>query len=750
MDLMSISIDDPSRSRASLLIEIRDPSNHRARAEFDRRYGPMIRGWCRRWFPRETEGRVQDVYCKLVDRLRKFEYEPARGRFRDWLVTLADRLMTDLKEIAPPARTVDEDYLERAEAGLDLCERLAAEYDLELLEMAGEDVRARLAEQTWWAYFETAERGRDPAEVARELGIKVGEVYQARHRVITDLRREIATRDGLFDWNRGVLAAACPTGAELGWYLTRDGSLGPALREQIEAHVETCRSCQAALDRLIDQDIPPAGTTLPRVPGFRVYRRLGSGGHGDVWLAQDLDLPRIVAVKTLKAGADPVRRDEAMEVLRRDAHLLADVNHPNVVRLHAWLTIHDHHYLVMQYVPGGSLADLLNSEGPLDWRRAARYMADVGEGLLEVHGRGIVHRDVKPANILWDPRRDEALLTDFGVAARLADPASVVGSLPYMAPEAFDGRVAPSMDVYGLAATFFHLVTGSPPFPGSRIVEVREQALRGLLDPEPRCAGLPEPLERIIRDGLAADPGRRCRLKEFVTHLRGTLNQILSETFPIGVPPAGSIPSTGVSAGSGSQPPGEPASEREPPRQAPVDLRLLVSRQVGPRTFVPVVSTPPRQQAGRPTRGMRKVPPPPEQSRLRTGDRVRIEVCTDRAGFLTVFNVGPTGDLNVLHPDGDPLLTNPPRPIEPNQPLHIADIEMSPPAGRERLFAVWRRQPLPLGLDQLLSLVGRKAEDHPASRPYVATRDMKRFQQSVQQLPPEDLHWVVLELDHVP
>ena len=119
---------------------------------------------------------------------------------------------------------------------------------------------------------------------------------------------------------------------------------------------------------------------------------------------------------------------------------MTQVEHPNVVRVYAWVTVHDHHYLVMQYVSGGSLADLLKSEGPLDWQRAARYVADVGEGLLEVHARGIVHRDVKPANILWDPRKDEALLTDFGVAAHLADPAAVAGSIPYMAPEAFDGR----------------------------------------------------------------------------------------------------------------------------------------------------------------------------------------------------------------------------------------------------------------------------------------------------------------------
>ena len=297
---------------------------------------------------------------------------------------------------------------------------------------------------------------------------------------------------------------ACPARAELHRYLIQDDSLSPEQIERIVEHIESCPACQELLDGLTGEEDPP-GTTLPHLPGYRVYKYLGAGAFGEVWLAQDLNLPRVVAAKTLKLGVTSNGRAKALEALRQDAHLMTQVEHPNVVRVHAWLTVHDHHYLVMQYVSGGSLSDLVKSEGPLDWQRAARYVADVGEGLLEVHARGIVHRDVKPANILWDPRTDEALLTDFGVAARLADLANIAGSIPYMAPEAFDGRVSPSLDVYSLAATFFHLVTGSAPFPSSRIADLKEEISRGLPDPDPRCEGLPEPLERIIRDGLTAD-----------------------------------------------------------------------------------------------------------------------------------------------------------------------------------------------------------------------------------------------------
>jgi hypothetical protein len=122
---------------------------------------------------------------------------------------------------------------------------------------------------------------------------------------------------------------------------------------------------------------------------------------------------------------------------------------------------------------------------------------------------------------------------------------------------------------------------------------------------------------------------------------------------------------------------------------------------------------------------------------------VRIEVSADRAGFLTVFNVGPTGTLNLLYPDGDPQHTSPPPLIEPNRPLHIVDVEMTPPVGRERLFGVWSRHPLALG--ELASLVDQGV----ASTPYRATRDMKRLQDAVHRFQPEDCHSVVVEVEHV-
>jgi serine/threonine protein kinase len=461
-------------------------------------------------------------------------------------------------------------------------------------------------------------------------------------------------------------------------------------------------------------------------PGeYRIRRLLGQGAFGKVWLADDLNLGgRPVALKTLRldavtaaaAGADAA--PAALAALRREAALLGRLRHPNVVQVHAWRQAGDEHYLVEQYVPGPSLADRLQQEGPLPWQLAARYAADVGDGLLEVHAHGIVHRDIKPANILWDSEKDEAVLTDFGISVRLGEARDVSGTLPFMAPEALRGSVAPGMDVYSLAAALFCLVTGEVPFrtsPGlvarEKIGELLGLIERGLPAPEPRCRGLPEALEALLRAGLTA-AAERPKLPDFVTALRGTLNRLLVDTLP----------------------PMAPASE-------PATVRLQVSRQVGAGTWQALAASHPA--AGWRSRDLKKVPRPPEQVGLRTGDRVRVEVAAARDGFVMVFNVGPTGNLNLLWPEQPPGSA-----VVAGRPLEVLDVELTPPAGRERLFALWSRDPLPLRPHDLLGLISEGEAG--GRRPYVATRDLKRVKESVQGLPAQEWCAVVLELDHRP
>jgi serine/threonine protein kinase len=460
--------------------------------------------------------------------------------------------------------------------------------------------------------------------------------------------------------------------------------------------------------------VPPAGDLRDPFPGeFRLIRRVGSGTFGEVWLAEDLSpLGRAVALKFLRL--DSRRAELALATLRNEARLLASLRHPNLVQVHAWRTVPGNGLpcLVLQYVPGGSLEQRVVEGGPLPWVVAARYVADVADGLQQVHRRGIIHRDVKPANMLLDPDADEALLTDFGIAARLIDPRTVAGTPRYMAPEAFRGEASPALDVYGLAASLFWLVTGTAPFDGHNVQELVDNVERGLDIIDPRFAGLPRPLERLIRAGLHARAAFRPDLARFAKELRGTLNLLLADCL---------APRDGGAA--------------------PVDLRLLVSRQVDSHTCLPVASS--VQCSDGVLRDLKRVPRDPERVTLHTGDRLRLEVVADQPGHITVFNVGPSGNINLLWPL-EPGMTPPLLPA--HQVLPILAVELAPPAGTERLFALWTRRPLPLRLDELRSLV--EHGDVPAAGPYRATRDMVRVQQTLQQLPPDDRHAVVLELDH--
>jgi RNA polymerase sigma-70 factor (ECF subfamily) len=156
----------------------------------------MIRGWCRQWFPHSADDRECEVFSELVFKMMRFQYDPTRGRFRGWLKTVTHNMMAGLKKDAIPQEGDDHNPIDLAEAGEDLADRLAAQYDLELLEIAKDRVRERVEPHTWAAYLATAEEWRKPADVARELGMKVGTVFQAKHSVITMLRREIENLQG--------------------------------------------------------------------------------------------------------------------------------------------------------------------------------------------------------------------------------------------------------------------------------------------------------------------------------------------------------------------------------------------------------------------------------------------------------------------------------------------------------------------------------------------------------------------------
>jgi RNA polymerase sigma-70 factor (ECF subfamily) len=187
---------DSTRTDSGLLDEVRNPQNHVAWKKFTVRYGPMIRGWCRHWFPREADDKACEVFSELVFRMITFEYDRSKGRFRGWLKTVTHNLMAKLKRDVFPEVDADDNPMDSVEAAKDLASRLAAEFDLEQLEIAKERVCSRVQPHTWAAYLATAEEGRKPAEVAHELGMKVGSVFQAKHSVIALLRQDIEASQG--------------------------------------------------------------------------------------------------------------------------------------------------------------------------------------------------------------------------------------------------------------------------------------------------------------------------------------------------------------------------------------------------------------------------------------------------------------------------------------------------------------------------------------------------------------------------
>lgn len=200
---------------------------------------------------------------------------------------------------------------------------------------------------------------------------------------------------------------------------------------------------------------------------YRLEDPIGRGASGQVWRAHDTTLGRTVAMKRL--GTLPGLDDEDRRRSAREAHLAARLNHPHIVAVFDLVSEDDADWLVMEYVEGRDLAALVREHGPMAPAEAARLLAQIADALAAAHADGIVHRDVKPSNILV--RHDgSALLSDFGIARGASDPSLtrtglVTGSPAYLAPEVASGATASAAsDVWSWGATLLHVLTGRSPF----------------------------------------------------------------------------------------------------------------------------------------------------------------------------------------------------------------------------------------------------------------------------------------------
>ncbi len=255
---------------------------------------------------------------------------------------------------------------------------------------------------------------------------------------------------------------------------------------------------------------------------YRVVARLGRGGMGVVWRAVDEVLGREVAVKELRTFTDahgPELADLRLR-MQREARAAARVRHPGVIAVHDIAEVDGRPLIVMELIDGPSLDDVLSERGPIDPREAAGIGAKVMEALAAAHAVGVLHRDVKPGNILLD-RSGRVVLTDFGIATmddpgdgsatHLTRSGELIGSLDYLAPERAQGAdPGPASDVWALGATLYAAVEGTSPFRRTSTYSTLTAIVSEPL-PEPRRAGRLGPVLRQLmqkRAELRPDAGR--------------------------------------------------------------------------------------------------------------------------------------------------------------------------------------------------------------------------------------------------
>ena len=260
----------------------------------------------------------------------------------------------------------------------------------------------------------------------------------------------------------------------------------------------------------------PLGARLQTALGdaYAVESQLGAGGFAVVYLVRDVHLKRKLAVKVL--SPDVIASHSVLERFRREAETIAQLSHPHIVPLHFIGQKDDLVYLVMEAIDGGSLADRLEREAQLPIDEAARIFGEVASALAHAHKRGVIHRDIKPQNVLLDAESGRALVTDFGIA-RTAEGGSltatgmVVGTPAYLSPEQVTGEPSDHRaDIYALGVMMYQMLAGQPPFTGATPTAVLMKRLAGPPEPLRKLRpDTPEPLADLVDACLATDPNQR-------------------------------------------------------------------------------------------------------------------------------------------------------------------------------------------------------------------------------------------------
>ena len=267
--------------------------------------------------------------------------------------------------------------------------------------------------------------------------------------------------------------------------------------------------------------MPLISDSIGRVLGkrYRLVSALGTGASAHVFLAEDVSLQRRVAVKVLQPA---LAKDESfLKRFGAEARSVASLNHPNVLRVFDWGEDTDGPYLVLEYLHGGSLRDILDREFRLTHAQAARLGAEAAHGLAYAHARGLVHRDVKPANLLFD-EEGRVRIADFGVARALAEAAwtepagAMVGTARYASPEQAEGRnVDGRADVYSLALVLYESITGEVPFVTDTTVGTLMARVGAALPRHPALG----PLDDVLARAAAPDVFDRLDAARFAARL---------------------------------------------------------------------------------------------------------------------------------------------------------------------------------------------------------------------------------------